>query len=122
MKHVKHDGRHYDLLWLDWIEKCRNPVWSWLKKNRPGIVSVVEKLGIKVVGVTNVSWERITVSFFVDDKPIKEADALKLGMTEEELKSFDQQVDTTELISVLDWKIHEYPMECAEVRGDSNEA
>lgn len=111
MTRVEFEGRHYGLLWLNRIEKCRNPIWKWLQENRPGIMSVIKKLKIETVGVSSVSWERLRITYFADGRPITSTEALERGMTEEEFKDFDRQVDTDELISIFGWAICEYPLE-----------
>ena len=84
----------------------KNPVKDWLVEYHPVIMSVVDKLNITHVDVLNVSHERFCWGFLRahDGEPISRADARSHGVTEEELKSFDQQVDSDNLIVVIDWK------------------
>lgn len=98
-------------LLLEDADKYANKVMTWFRENRPGIVSVIERLGIWELNVASVSWSRIRFEFLLDGEPIKLAQAVELGATEKELKDFDRQVDNDHLISVVDWQVCEYPLE-----------
>jgi hypothetical protein len=92
-------------------DKYRNPVMRWFREHRPGVVSVLEKLGITHFGIAGVTWERIRLVCLMDGHPISSAEALARGMTEHEFEDFDRQIDNDDLTCVIDWQICEYPLE-----------
>lgn len=98
-------------LFVEDADRYGNKVMSWFREHKPGIVSVIERLGIIALNVTSVSWSRIRLEFLLDDMPITRQQAVELGVTEEELKDFDEQIDNDHLVSVVDWQICEYPLE-----------
>lgn len=84
----------------------KNPVKDWLAEHHPVIMNVVKKLYITHVGIPHIGPKRMCWYFLRahDGEPITEEYARMQGVTEEEFKSFDAEIDTDNLILLVNWK------------------